>query len=241
MSRFRIPELVLGSLLTIAVFAMGFLFACRPDAEETRRDISKEGAAKTIESATNPDKELTGPTWLTKDAAGFFTFGLVLVGGFQAVMFLIQLRYMRKGMNDATIAANAAKDSARAAAEANRPWVSIKEVSFTEPFRILPDGVVSSVEVKTENVGRSPAVGVSVWVQLIPVEFGNGPDIRQIQEMVLNEARVRADRAFAGSIFPSQITLHDITFSVTRAQLENAIFRKDNEPDRVSFMLGVCV
>jgi len=34
--------------------------------------------------------------WITHDAAGFFTLCLVIVGGCQLVMFLVQLRYIRK-------------------------------------------------------------------------------------------------------------------------------------------------
>src|SRR5262245_39808985 len=40
--------------------------------------------------------------WLTKDAAGFFTFLLVVVGGVQVGLFYWQLRYMRTGMEDAS-------------------------------------------------------------------------------------------------------------------------------------------
>jgi hypothetical protein len=50
--------------------------------------------------------------WLTKDAAGFFTFVLVIVGIGQLGLFYWQLRYMRAGMHDAKLAAEAAKDAA---------------------------------------------------------------------------------------------------------------------------------
>jgi hypothetical protein len=118
MRRFKIPEIVLGCLLTIAVFAIGVLFAWRPDAAKPRGDISEQDAAKSGEYAKSPDSELIGPTWLTKDATGFFAFVTALVIGGQAVMFFIQLRYMRIGMRDATIAARAARGGAIAAADA---------------------------------------------------------------------------------------------------------------------------
>ena len=43
------------------------------------------------------------------------TGALVLVAGIQAGLFLVQLRYMREGMTDAAIAANAARNGAIAA------------------------------------------------------------------------------------------------------------------------------
>jgi formate/nitrite transporter FocA (FNT family) len=81
MRRFQIPEIILGSLLTVAIFTIGVIFGLRTTARA--------------------DAEVTGFSWLMKDAAGFFTFGLVLVTAIQATMFYIQLRYMRRGMRDA--------------------------------------------------------------------------------------------------------------------------------------------
>jgi hypothetical protein len=59
---FRTPELFLGCLLTVAVFSIGMLF-----------------------SSPHPDPDTA---WLTKDAAGFFAFVLVIVGGAQALLSL---------------------------------------------------------------------------------------------------------------------------------------------------------
>lgn len=110
------PELFLGCLLTVAVFAMGFIF-CKEQASRPAQQISQQETSSDRHNAQNPDAELTGSTWLTKDAAGFFTFGLVVVGGIQVLMFFIQLQYMRKGMDDATLAAQAARISAETAKE----------------------------------------------------------------------------------------------------------------------------
>jgi hypothetical protein len=55
--------------------------------------------------------------WLTKDAAGFFTFGLVVVGGIQVALFLWQLWLIRESLNDAKTAADAAKEAADVAKE----------------------------------------------------------------------------------------------------------------------------
>jgi hypothetical protein len=53
--------------------------------------------------------------WLTKDAAGFFTFLLVIVAISQLGLFLRQLRYIRESLDDAKVAAVAAMDASEAA------------------------------------------------------------------------------------------------------------------------------
>src|SRR5690349_16607642 len=53
--------------------------------------------------------------WLTKDAAGFFTFLLVVVGLAQVSLFLWQLWLIRETLEDTKIAADAAKVGAQAA------------------------------------------------------------------------------------------------------------------------------
>src|ERR1051325_5248667 len=63
------------------------------------------GAQTHQQAANSPSTE---EPWLTKDAAGFFTFLLVVVGGFQAGLFLWQLWLIRESLDDARIAADAA-------------------------------------------------------------------------------------------------------------------------------------
>ncbi|MBP1064862.1 hypothetical protein JOE51_006329 [Bradyrhizobium japonicum] len=106
------PEIFLGCFLTVTVFAVGMSVSRQSsDPKESPTEASK------ISHSKSPDVELTGSTWLTKDAAGFFTFGLVVVGVLQAALFFVQLRFMRKGMDDATMAAKAAQASAETAKE----------------------------------------------------------------------------------------------------------------------------
>jgi hypothetical protein len=80
MHRFRTLELFLGCFLTIAVFATGMLFVHWPYANNPTQIVKQPEASEQGSKAQSSDSELTGSTWLTKDAAGFFTFGLVAVG-----------------------------------------------------------------------------------------------------------------------------------------------------------------
>lgn len=129
MNRFHVPDIFWDVFLTVAVFAVGVVFEAQnlPPTQQ----LAKQEAAELHSSL---DVELTGSTWLTKDAAGFFTFALVLVGFGQAILFFYQLRYMRQGMRDTSLAAQSALNGALAAVEANkinrdnflsdhRPWL----------------------------------------------------------------------------------------------------------------------
>jgi hypothetical protein len=77
MYRFRVPELFLGCFLTVAVFAAGMLFVRWPYASNPAQAVKQQEASEQGSKAQRPDSELTGSTWLTKDAAGFFAFVLV--------------------------------------------------------------------------------------------------------------------------------------------------------------------
>jgi hypothetical protein len=174
MYRFRVPEIFLGCFLTVAVFATGMLFEGPKQAPGPAQSISQQEAASEGHKAQNPDAELTGSTWLTKDAAGFFAFSLVLVGLGQALLFFVQLRYMRNGMDDATIAANAAKESADTAkvqAEVARDTLRTMQETAKQQLRAYiavrdvriyyADGEWQpNIQVTYRNYGQTPAHAV---------------------------------------------------------------------------------
>jgi hypothetical protein len=148
-SKYRLPEVFLGCLLTLAVFSVGML--------------------------------LTAGTWLTKDAAGFFTFALVIVGVLQAALFFVQLRLIRQSLTDAKTAADAATEGA-AAARLNAEAVMAAEGAHLYPIikadnlkAVFQGGIwyensgadsdnVPTPEVifRFKNYGKTPAVLESV-------------------------------------------------------------------------------
>jgi hypothetical protein len=237
-TKIKLPEIFLGALLAVAVFAAGMVTdsARRPQVEQ------KASTDAANENGTKPH-ERGFWDWVTHDAAGFFTLWLVIVGSGQAGLFYWQLRYMRRGMEDATISAMAAKDSALAARVANRPWISIKEVSFVDPFNSLPNGAVTALAIKVENAGRTPALRVSVWIQLVPLILGGDPNavnIEKIEEGVIAEGR-RRNGLVSTAVFPNQVTTHGRSISVTGAEIENAKIKMKDGTEVVSYMLGFCV
>ena len=118
MHRFRTPELFLGCFLTVAVFAAGMLFIRQEQPTSPTQQVTAAKTYEQGEQAKAPDSDLMGSTWLTKDAAGFFTFILVCVGGIQAWFFWIQLRLIRQSLDDAKMAAVAAERAAKATEDA---------------------------------------------------------------------------------------------------------------------------
>jgi hypothetical protein len=120
----------------VAVFAAGMIFARQEQSASPTQSLKNEESSDS-HKVQIPDAELTGSAWLTKDAAGFFTFGLMVVGIGQALLFFFQLRYMRIGMRDATVTANAAKTSADslAASERARFHIVIEHHNLTEVIK----------------------------------------------------------------------------------------------------------
>lgn len=179
MNRFRIPEIFLGCFLTVAVFAIGMLFGQRPNTQQATYQVSST-STKSESKEKKPESEPWGRgwSWLSKDAAGFFTFGLVLVGIGQVVLFFWQLRYMREGMGDARDAADAAK----VAAEAGKAQVAAL-ISAERPFvfiEVTKNGVEhqdSRFSALTPhfayiltNCGRTPAILLELKEEAVVVE-----------------------------------------------------------------------
>jgi hypothetical protein len=108
--KFRLPEIILGCLLTVAIFAMGMMFA---------------SSGRTVEAI--------GPNWLTKDASGFFAGLQAIVAAIQAVLFVYQLRLIRDSLDDAKAASTAATRQAHVAEETlnkiERPYLFVFNVS----------------------------------------------------------------------------------------------------------------
>jgi len=169
--RFRTPELFLGCFLTIAVFAMGMLFVRWPYPQPSAYQVST-AAAQSESKEKQSEGEPSGWAWLLKDAAGFFTFGLVAVGVGQAFLFFIQLSYMRVGMGDAKLAAEAAKEAAATAksqAEVARGTLKtmqdtaerqLRAYVFVESAQVVNviDGTGSpEAHVTIKNYGQTPA------------------------------------------------------------------------------------
>lgn len=165
----------------------------------------------------SPAKSSAFWDWLSKDAAGFFAFLAVGVAALQAWFFWYQLRLMRKSLNDASTAAQAALNSAEAAArqasvaeqsfaKLERPYVYIFGAKGLEcdcrradPYDELTYHVANFGKTPASilschvgiSVGKSPKhpCPVTVWHSLVgkPILVPN--EMREIKEVVPYEIK----------------------------------------------------
>jgi hypothetical protein len=94
--------------------------------------------------------------WIAHDAAGFFTFWLVIVGLGQAGLFAWQLHYMRKSIGDAKSLALAAQASAETAKE----QVAVTKMGVIDLERAYL--AVGPTEIKIDFIPQGPQKQVYV-------------------------------------------------------------------------------
>jgi hypothetical protein len=127
-----------------------------------------EHKRQTDENAAT-EKDLADATW----KLAWFTLALVAAVGIQIILFVWQLSLIRKSLDDAKIAAEAARDGAKAAQEAanlgrdefnasHRPRIRVREVAiategFNNPPRLARDKILQARFVIT-NIGEAEAI-----------------------------------------------------------------------------------
>jgi hypothetical protein len=165
--RIYFPEVLFGMLLSVAIFAVGAAFWSSPNSSTPAKQQSS--ANRSQKQAGHPQPS-SFRDWITDDATGFFTSWLVIVGGFQVVLFYVQLRLIRKGLKPAEIAAKAAELNAEAlmTAEGAHLYPIIKGSNLKDVFYgviMHPDEspdtnitVQPHVTYCLKNYGKTPAV-----------------------------------------------------------------------------------
>jgi len=164
--KFRITELFLGVFLTVAIFAMGFLFASSlPSNNQQATESSSHQAEKSaahITGPNSPDERIANYTWWLSA----FTLALVVVSGFQ-------IFFLTRADKTARISADAAKDSAEVAKAAlvstQRAFVFLKK--FNAGF-IFDNGTVHHIvfHPEWENGGATPARNLKTWTGFVFTE-----------------------------------------------------------------------
>jgi hypothetical protein len=124
------------------------------------------------------EKGLTDYTRILADA----TMGLIVVAILQATLFFRQLVYMRKGLEDARISANAAKDGALAASESariakqsmiagNRAYVHFNGCDWRSHGHFDDDRLYWRIHPKWINTGNTPTRGLNLVVNFAIVDI----------------------------------------------------------------------
>lgn len=173
LTKIRIPEVLFGALLAVAIFAVGMVFESSrlpPAQQQATSDPAKE----------NPGHppERTFWNWVTHDAAGFFTLWLVIVGGGQLGLFYWQLRLIRVAADDAKKAGIAAEraadattasvDLARSTAEKQlRAYVLVTNITIRG---VEPDATPTAAII-FRNSGQTPASYLQVFVAMGLIDY----------------------------------------------------------------------
>jgi hypothetical protein len=157
--------------------------------------------------------------WLIRDAAGFFTFVLVIVGAVQAGLFVWQLRYMRASLGDAKRAALAAQ----AVAETAKEQVAITKTGIFDLERaylaVGPTEIKIDFQAKAEvdvtllihNTGRTSATIKTVYGEFslkpplgdVPI-YKNGEPVLTDLAIAANEEAVLSPFKFRSKLVRSQ-------------------------------------
>jgi phosphate/sulfate permease len=189
--RFRIPEVLFGILLTVAIFATGAVFWSSPNSSTPTQTQSSTQAG---ERSTGNKQEIV---WW-QDPVAVFTLGLVFIGLLQAGIFYGQMRLIRKSLGPAEKAADAANLNAQAVIDAERArlFVVIKIENITKgindasrvPEASDPeDRTAYAIQLKyaLKNYGKTPAIIQDMGHRAI-IASRLPPDIRGSSELVLD-------------------------------------------------------
>jgi hypothetical protein len=159
--------------------------------------------------------------WITHDAAGFFTFWLVVVGIGQAGLFVWQLIYMRKGVRDAEIAATAAtegnKINRESLVETRRAWLNIEDVRIIWPTQITEDGGLLRAAFVVKNYGLTPATRVMIDARHFLASAG---DYQHAADKFIREIKGEGPLA-SGIIFPQESTIVEgLRWEITKEEIQ---------------------
>jgi hypothetical protein len=167
----------------LGCYVLGFAFLVCWSSQQPRNKHVGRPSHGEIKHQPQPHQN---PQWGHSDpGVTLFTFFLVVVGAVQAGLFFVQLRYMNKGMKDATIAARAASRSAVATvaqtkiardtlAKVQRPYIFVYGVSR---LMTRPDvrALTPFVEFMVANYGQTPAIIENVGIEFSEGEFPHAP------------------------------------------------------------------
>lgn len=142
MSRFRIPELFLGALLAVAIFALGMAFQSSRD--QPAKNPANTGTPR-VEDPYKP--EPFSLDWVTNDGAVFFTAVLTFIAAVQAGLFWWQLRIMKRSLIGTENAAEAARISACATERNTKASIALQ----LPILRVTPESLGHDHDPSGEN------------------------------------------------------------------------------------------
>jgi hypothetical protein len=238
MHKIRVTKIVLGIFLTVAVFAMGMMF------ESSRHQPSSNptnSTADQIQATHQPDA--FSWDWLTHDGIVFFTCVLAVIAGIQAALFVWQLIYMRKGVRDAEIAANAAAEGNKINREnfvaMRRAWITLDDAKLIAATTFSEDGFRIIAQATIKNIGDTPAK--AVWINFESY-FAEGNEEKFADAEKRFKTQMRSSPTFLGQIlFPNDNITHRLQWVEGPEKFKGAITSRPDGTRRfgMSIFMGV--
>jgi hypothetical protein len=157
--------IIFGILLALLLFAMGFVVGSSPHPVGSAPDYY------------DPYRALRD--WFAKDAAGFFTFWLFVIGTGQVALFYVQLRLIRESLAPAQTAARAAQAAAEYIPVVEGAYVYVMIERFVsdciDDLVGMEISAPPAVEISLKNFGKTPAFIHRVVARLncVPIKNGN--------------------------------------------------------------------
>jgi hypothetical protein len=166
--KFRVPEIVLGALLAVAVFAVGMLFSSRHPQQVVGVN-AKQGATESVQShgdsqhaSSGEVKAVSQPQQADRHSdtheiygvkPGEFLLFLATVGLWAATMLLV-------------------RDARKTAERQLRAYVLLNRAKI----RDMAEGKIPVATVKIKNFGQTPAYALSHWAELKYAAFPRTED-----------------------------------------------------------------
>ena len=161
----RVPEIVLGALLAVCIFAIGLVAA-------SSFGVHHEGDGRSVAGAG-----ATHAFWdkAADDPVAYFTLWLVGFTGVLALstigLWLVTWRSgarQSKETRDAIQTARDANEISRSAIIAEqRAWVSVGDLKITNDILFRAHGADIFVSVMIKNIGKTPALSVHTAMEMI--------------------------------------------------------------------------
>jgi hypothetical protein len=187
LSKRQLPEIFLGSLLTIAVFCIGFVVAI-----SLVDPVAYEPAKKSAQEASGAVAQYK-PIWA--DPNWFIViFSLCLV-----VVAIRQYSALREANKNASRAADVAEKTLVAA---HRPWISV-DIAISGPLKIVDDILHMEFVFVLTNSGNAPANHVSVSPVLLPNKLWLQPELARLRAE-MNSKNPPRPKPFGPTVFPGK-------------------------------------
>jgi hypothetical protein len=165
--KYRPPDIVIGVLLTIAIFSLGMLFSpsgLLPINSSPQKQSGDQQPSTKITEDSNKSESL----WVPTDSVGLYTLVLAVFTGLLVGVSGFQGYFLLRADKTARIAANAADLSARAAIALEMPVIRAAPHKFSYGSSLDGEGDNPRIEWCTiahlnfSNVGRTQAFPIEL-------------------------------------------------------------------------------